>query len=739
MKLDILKLIIWPKDSRKLPRVLNFKPNSINLITGTSKTGKTAIIEIIDYCLGSRGCSIPKIGPIRESSSWYGILVDTIEGEKLIARRDPGNKDSTDDYYLTEGKNIRIVDFPKKNTNREAIRNLLSRLAKLPQVNSDFHDTGNGFKGRASFRDTTAFIFQPQTIIASNSTLFFKADDEVHARKLREIFPLILGAVDSDTLIKQHRLYEVKRILERKRRQLETLRQATEDFKGEVRGRYIAAVELGLINGNISSLDDTDIEVFIQKLKDVLSKWDNGKSDKEDSNLSFIGSERLSVLRKRESKLLAEQSALKIRLTQLRELSMARRSMESNLLRERDRLSTMSWLSEKLNEPHKCPLCGSFAESFSEELDRLKETTSEVEALWNGIHIVPPMLDAEEVEIRKAIQKNDYMLKQIELEIKQIEQQNGLNQDKRNQKAMFIGRLVEFFETYKYINQDGNLIEEIAELEKEEELLLKSVDISIITQRKEAALFRVSRFAQEYANIMQVETGDDLIQLDTSKLTIRVIGKDGTVAWLKEIGSGANWLGYHIATLLALHELFHNQSIPYVPKLLVLDQPSQTHFPDDTDEEAEHEEFEAVKNVFKACSLAIERFEGKFQVIITDHAGGSAVKGVKYVNIVERWRQGRKLIPWHWHPEALRVCIEQESKANYALEDIKDTVLEPQLIKVLKLKDFSDLHQINIVKSLFTEDGIEFIVNVISKELKEYTINGTVHSDLSVSISKIDN
>ncbi|HBE76787.1 MAG TPA: hypothetical protein DDW65_03265 [Firmicutes bacterium] len=36
-------------------------------------------------------------------------------------------------------------------------------------------------------------------------------------------------------------------------------------------------------------------------------------------------------------------------------------------------------------------------------------------------------------------------------------------------------------------------------------------------------------------------------------------------------------------------------SVRMRPKYAVLDQPSQTHFPDDTDKETEHEEFEAVK------------------------------------------------------------------------------------------------------------------------------------------------
>jgi predicted ATP-binding protein involved in virulence len=51
-------------------RNLKFKPNSINIITGKSKTGKTAIIDIIEYCFGNSKFKIPP-GIIEDSVSWY--------------------------------------------------------------------------------------------------------------------------------------------------------------------------------------------------------------------------------------------------------------------------------------------------------------------------------------------------------------------------------------------------------------------------------------------------------------------------------------------------------------------------------------------------------------------------------------------------------------------------------------------------------------------------------------------
>src|ERR1700682_2560046 len=101
MKFSLSKLIVWTRAASKEARVVSFEETGINLITGSSRSGKSAIIKIIDYCLGSRSCSVPRMGPIRRTSAWYGVVIRTDEGYKLFARRDPGAQEATDDYMVT--------------------------------------------------------------------------------------------------------------------------------------------------------------------------------------------------------------------------------------------------------------------------------------------------------------------------------------------------------------------------------------------------------------------------------------------------------------------------------------------------------------------------------------------------------------------------------------------------------------------------------------------------------------
>src|SRR5882757_4872186 len=133
MQFQILKLILWSKAGHE-PRVLDFEPGMANVISGASKTGKSAVIPIIDYCLASGKCSIP-VGVIREACSWFGIVIETLEGQKLLARRDPGEARQTSDMFLLEGNVVEVPsEAPDKNSTADIVKRMLDKLAGLSQL-----------------------------------------------------------------------------------------------------------------------------------------------------------------------------------------------------------------------------------------------------------------------------------------------------------------------------------------------------------------------------------------------------------------------------------------------------------------------------------------------------------------------------------------------------------------------------------------------------------------------------
>jgi len=54
--LQIRSISIFSNDGKR--RDVNFKLGALNIVTGASKTGKSALLDIVDYCWGRRECTI---------------------------------------------------------------------------------------------------------------------------------------------------------------------------------------------------------------------------------------------------------------------------------------------------------------------------------------------------------------------------------------------------------------------------------------------------------------------------------------------------------------------------------------------------------------------------------------------------------------------------------------------------------------------------------------------------------
>ena len=153
MDFQIERLILWSRDEKHPPRELHFKPGAVNVISGASKTGKSAIIPIVDYCLGSERCSIP-VGTIRDATRWFGVVLRSAQGRHLFARREPEGQRSTGDMYVAEGPEIETPQStPIRNTSVEVVKAQLDAIAGLTNLDFDVAEIGRGFSGRPSFRD----------------------------------------------------------------------------------------------------------------------------------------------------------------------------------------------------------------------------------------------------------------------------------------------------------------------------------------------------------------------------------------------------------------------------------------------------------------------------------------------------------------------------------------------------------------------------------------------------------
>ena len=72
--IQIRAVVIYSHDGRH--RVVPFEPGRVNIISGDSRTGKSAILGIIDYCLGAKEIDVQE-GKVRRNVAWFGLLLET--------------------------------------------------------------------------------------------------------------------------------------------------------------------------------------------------------------------------------------------------------------------------------------------------------------------------------------------------------------------------------------------------------------------------------------------------------------------------------------------------------------------------------------------------------------------------------------------------------------------------------------------------------------------------------------
>ena len=82
--MQIRELVLYGRNGKV--RHLPFSLGTVNIITGKSKSGKSAVGDIIDYCMGGSSCNIAD-GVVRDTVDWYGLLLQFEDDEFLWLER----------------------------------------------------------------------------------------------------------------------------------------------------------------------------------------------------------------------------------------------------------------------------------------------------------------------------------------------------------------------------------------------------------------------------------------------------------------------------------------------------------------------------------------------------------------------------------------------------------------------------------------------------------------------------
>ena len=655
MLFRVRELVLWPRHGDEKPEHLRFVSDELNVISGVSKTGKSAIIPIIDYCLGSDTCAIP-VSTIRDRCSWFGIIVETEQGQMLLARREPGAQRSTGDMYVKNGKAIEPpVKIDGKNTTVEVVKRTLDELAGLTQLDFDPDKSGFGFKERPSFRDLMAFTFQTQNIVANQNILFFKGDTHEHREKLRTIFPYVLGAISPELLAKQHELSQLRRELLRKERELASLRDVSERWISEIRAWVSQARELGLVSPEIDV--DSPVPTLIDALRAVTIRTRQEPQVTSESVERAVS--ELVALQREESERATVLAQSRRRLAEMELLRDTIASYGGRLHVERDRLKVAEWIEGLHADKQSCPVCGQeMDDEGGSALPSLLEALRQHEEGARQAADVPATFDRELQRVRSDVRAATEQLDGVRHRIRALTQASEIvraRHDATLEASRFVGRLEQALQHYENLGSDEGLSAEVVDLADRVKALEAEVREGDVERRVSLALRRVSTLMQRIIPKLDAERPEDPVSLSVTDLTIKVAGQERE-DYLWEIGSGSNWLSYHLAAIVALHQFFLELGHSPVPAFLVLDQPSQVYFPkqlspaqlDGSEQPYQDEDVVAVRRVFSALADVVKSSRGQLQIMVLDHVTDTVWGDIEPLRRVADWRDGSRLVPESW-------------------------------------------------------------------------------------------
>ncbi len=654
MKFYIKSLLLWPKDSEKQIRRIDFSKDKVNVITGGSERGKSAIISIVDYCLGSGSCRIPTKN-IKQYTEWFGVLFSLEnDNELLLVRKEPGQEQTSGEMYMKEGAKVEIPLVVESNYSVENVKHRLNNIAGLSDILAD--EESSGFESNPSFRDFTSFVFQPQYIIANQSVLFYRADSFEHREKLKNIFPYILNAVDNEYLNKRDELKTIDRRIAALEKQLERNKRISNEWLGQVRGYYLQAVEFGLLPGDLVNKENVQNNDYLNELRKITAEKEIiPRIQIEDL---VVTSKRISELTSKEEENAYKLNFLKHRQELLKKLNESTRVFRNNLLDQSNRIEAASWISglaDNYANKNECPFCGTETNRAVEYLNNIKVLRKQIISKEVTLSDNYTVTSSEYIKISKEVEVVVSELNSIrsELEIlrtesassnKYIHTLSSINQ--------FIGKVSAEIENFDSANIDDGVEDALLLLVARKAVLDRVVNAEIVKSKILSAKNKIATSIKHYADIFRAENRDELIEFNHKDLMLTFLMPNGRREALYEIGSGHNYMAYHVSVLLALHEFFLSIDNHPTPSFIVFDQPTQVYFPESTDnEDAGAEDLSRVKRIFEALNSAVKRTEKKLQIIVLEHVGKSAWEGFENISMLKRWRDGEEdpaLIPMDW-------------------------------------------------------------------------------------------
>lgn len=607
MNFYIKKIILWCKN--ETIREIKFVANKVNVITGGSGTGKTAILNIIDYCLFSSEHKISE-DIINENVNWYGISFNINGKDYIIARESPNFKEISNNYYFSSIGEEPFKPFITDKDDKKLKKIIEEDFSISNKVLMPFGAGEVKKNSKISFRYFLLFNSLSYSVIDNEDIFFDKQNKSRYRDALIRIFDLSLGIESIENILLKEEQNKLKEKLEKIKNKEKIISVKRNVFYDDISEIFKKVKEYGLISS------DKRVDESIETLQKLINNISQDIKNIESTEYESIQKEIYTYQK---------------RINNIKNFEKEYADYKQNLSTIEDSLKPIKYIQEKEKDIIKTSIFNELITSYEEDLIRIK----------NAIKSKTPIN-----------RKTDDLLKKYEEEIKTKKEElktlpfNVKNFNNSVEKYIFIGEIKAKLDLFTKNKKTQNSLENKEILEEQ----LSQLKVNDTEEQRRITISLLEEIIQEDIDYIK-EALDNYghhkaaFNYKEKKLELRQPKSDKIV----NTGSSSIDMFLHLLMFIGLHKLFFKNEVPYIAPYIIMDQPSKPYYGENEDNYENIKETDKFKieMVFKLLNNFLEylNIENKtFQIILFEHVPSNTWKGLDNIHLVEEFRGGNALI-----------------------------------------------------------------------------------------------
>lgn len=614
MNFYINRIILWLNNAEK--RYIKFEKDKVNVITGNSKTGKTAILEIIDYCLCSSQNNISE-EYIGENVSWYGLDFYINSKHYFIARGDTIHNFSKF-YFSATGIE---PDIPTDTMSIADVKSILEEEFSIDK-NTVIPFGGKTIKqgSKISYRYFLIFNTISGDIIENSKTYFDKQYDDRYREALPRIFDIATGITTIKDILLREQVDKLKVELNRHLKERDSIISLIENKDLEIKKIIKKAIDAKLLT---ESIDNE--QACINQLRNII----------ETLSLNNV---LLKDYSEKLEKLKLEKQNLEIQKLKLKKFENRYNKYKKSLEEQHDALKPIEYIKTKFAQNIESEEYLSFLNMLENDYKDIKETIKKKMPFENGV--------------KNKIEEIEQSIEKINIQIDLIPTTSYIALDDKT-RLVLLGEIKNKFIELINNNLSTKDIDEIIR-STEEKINKLELELNDYEENKNNLINSLNDYIQTYIKLAKEpldEYGNYLSDYDYKNKMLKLRKEKALLP--ANISSSSDHMYLHLCMFLGLHELLSCNQSPYIPSFLIIDQPTRPYFVNEKNEKLENMDYQKIKeklskkgdwnkviNIFSLLDNFMQNIKNNnknFQMIVLEHVSKDAWCGLKNIHLVEEF------------------------------------------------------------------------------------------------------